>query len=244
MDKKSLHDTGRFVDPLGDHIKSIQAAQSDHIGRYPSVDEVYFSCYQEFLPNGKEGERFLGSSDGVVGTVLSLRAVDDHLGYFSYDGRCIAEFENKVLAEALEKSWNIRCLLAYSTFSAKEKVIKGTAVCFCFDPVVGKIASEALNVFIDNIIGRVAHGAYLKLRLSQEQFVKVIESKGQWYLLKEESWPKLSKGTVYYRRRRTLTDRLIDIANSGNKGCLIASWVGMFAVIGGIALLVWFFFFR
>jgi hypothetical protein len=244
MDKRTLQNTDRFRDPLGEHMKSAQEIQKRRLDTYPDVKEVYASHYVEFTPNGEVGEQFLGSSDGVIGTELALGLEGEQLGFFSYDGRFIAKLEDAVLRKALEQGWNVRCFLAYSTFNAPTKSISGAAACFCYDNALGKEASEALEVYIKNVIGRIAHREYLRLALEQEQFIKVLESKGQWYLIKEEPWPKLAKGTVYYRRRRTFNDRLIDAANRGNKGCLVASWLGMFIALAGIGLLIWYFFFR
>ncbi|HBT96028.1 MAG TPA: hypothetical protein DEB24_08175 [Coriobacteriia bacterium] len=244
MNKKPLQHPERYQDPLGDHYKSVQSQQERRLGKYPDVGTVYGADYLTFKPLGKEGEQFLGSSDGVVGTTLEPRIVNGQPGFYAYDGRCIALFEDEALVEALEKGWKARCLLAYSVFKAEDKAITGTAVCFYYDPALGMDISAALEAFIGHLVDRICHRSYLKLKLSQDQFAKVIESRGEWFLIKEESWPKLPKGMVYYRRKRTLSDRMIDAANRGNKGCLVASWTGFFAIIAGIVLLVWFFFFR
>ncbi len=244
MNTKNSQINDRFKDPLGDHLKTVKETQSRRMARYPSVKDVYLSKYLEFLPQGKAGEQFLGTSDGVIGTELALKQTEEGLGFFSYDDRCVTQFEDEELERALQKGWGVHCYLAYSTYSAQEKSIKGTAVCFCYDSELGEEITSALTAFIKNTVDRIAHRSYLKLELDQEQFTKIIESKGQWYLIKEEPWPKLDKGEVFYRRRRTTTDRLIDAANRGNKGCLVASWIGLFVIIAGIALLVWLFFFR
>lgn len=243
MNKQPLQDPERYRDPLGEHFKGVQIEQKRRLEKYPAVSTVYGAHYLTFYPHGKEGENFLGSSDGVIGTALTLKEANDGLGFYSYDGRRIAEFEDESLSQALQKGWTIRCLLAYSVYKAEDKTIYGAAACFYYDPSDPEI-TKALEAFIARTVERINHRAHFNLKLSQEHFTRIIESQGRWFLIKEEPWPKLPKGSVYYRRRRTFSDRMIDAANRGNKGCLVASWLSMFVIIAGIILLVWFFFFR
>lgn len=232
---------------MGDHIKKAKKHHEQHLEKYPFVDEVYLARYVELVPASKEATQFLGSPEATVGTLLLLKSKDGETGFYTEDDRHIASLQPDVhseIKELVNNEWITRCFLAYSTFNAKDKTIFGHAICFCYDPALPKDTKDAIECFIKNTMARIAHRTYLDTRIEQAQFVKIIESKGEWFLIKEAKWPKLPKGTIYYRRRRTLKDRLIDAAYQGNKGCVVASYAVMFIIIAGIGLLVWFFFFR
>ena len=246
MHKTSLHNSNRFQDPLGDYMKAALDAKRQHLERYPDVREVYQGFYARFYPLGKDGANFLSSAEGIIGSELDLRRVGSGLGFFAYDGRQISALEdtlaNKLIVLA-DAGWTIRCLLAYTLFETEKKTFSAQFACFCLGPGLSEDHMKALENFIHNMTDRIASASHPGLGLSQEQFVKVLESGGEWFLAKDEPWPELPKGTVYYRRRRTFNDRLIGAALKGNKGCSIASWIAAVLIVAAIAFAIWHFFF-
>jgi hypothetical protein len=247
MGKRPLHDSERFSDPLGDHMQAVLAAHEQRMGRATPVVGAYQGFYAGFRPQDKEGTDFLSGAEAIIGTEFRLRPSGDALGLVAYGGRQVAELDGVLstrLAALLGQGWVVRCFLAYVIYNAEEKSFKGELACFCYHSQLDEGAKQALEVFIHNIVGRIASATHPRLALTQEQFVRVIESKGAWFLTKEDPWPELSKGSVFYRRRKTFNDRLIGAALKGNKGCLAASWIGTVLVVMAVLATVWFFFFR
>jgi len=249
MDKKPLHSYGRFRDPLGDYIKAAQAtqvSQGEDSEKYPFVDDTYKGFYASFKPMDKEGERFLGSSEGIIGTELVVMVTEEGLGFFAHGTRRVTILDKSLANELrylLDSGWILRCFLAFTIFEADNKTFSAQFACFCYKAECSEEQKNSLERFIHNMIDRIASATHPGLALSQEQFVRVLESKGEWYLTKDEPWPELPKGSVYYRRRRTFNDRLIGAALKGNTGCVVASWIGTIIVLAVIVCAIWFFFF-
>ena len=254
MEKKSLHDTQRYNDPLGDHLRQATDAWQRRLERYPKVDTVYSARYIRFSPTDKNGALFLGGSEGIVGSELFIKPTEDVpekqtngslMGIFGYSGRRIAHLEDAVIGELISVGWKSRCFLAHTVYNANQKTFETCCACFCYSSDLDAESTAALETFIGHIVERIALKSYPRLDLTQEQLAKVIDSRGEWFLTKEQPWPELPKGSMYYRRRRTFNDRLIAMAISGNKGCLVASWVGfMLVIVVSVLLLVWLMWFR
>jgi hypothetical protein len=245
MKKRPPEDPERFQDPLGAHIRAVSTAHAKRMERYASVNEVYQGFYADFTPQSEEGARYLSGVEGIIGSTLKLERFEDALAFVAHDGQQIALLEGAVatwLEVLLERGWVIRCVLASIIYSAGEKSFTGNFACLSYSPQLEDEVKQSLETFIGNITHRVASATRPKLELTQEQFVRVIESKGTWFLTREEPWPELPKGSVVYRRRRTFSDRLINIALEGNRGCVVASWVATVIIIGAAIFFVWFFF--
>ncbi|MDR1082538.1 MAG: hypothetical protein LBL27_01550 [Coriobacteriales bacterium] len=245
--QSAKHLTERFQDPLGAYMQTVTTAHEQHMGRFAPVDEVYQGFYATFTPQSKDGMSYLGGVEGIIGNELELKLFDEGLGFVARDGRRVAllsEHTATRLMALMEQNWVIHIVLAYTSYSAEERSFTGGFACMCYSSELEEEAKSALEVFIRNIVERIASATRPGLTLTQEQFVRVIESKGAWFLTRDEPWPQLPEGSVYYRRRKTLSDRLVGVALKGNKGCLVLSWIVLAVLAGALVLAIWFFFFR
>jgi hypothetical protein len=246
MKKSPAQPPKRFQDPLNAYIEARASVREQSKTRLANVDEVYEGWYGSFAPQDEEGKAFLGGPDGIVGTKLAFRAFDGGIGVLARDGRCVAlldEVPAARLSRVLEAGWTIHALLAYTVYCVEDKSFTGHFACVCYDPKLDARITEALEAFVRAIAERIASGATPQLDLSQEQFVRVVESKGSWYLTRDLPLPKLPEGSVFYRRRRTFNDRLVSAGLEGNKGCLVASWTGTALIALALLALVWWIFF-
>jgi hypothetical protein len=244
MPLSPLQNPDRFGDPLGDHMQAAVTARSQHLATYPQVEEVYQAFYLRFDAYGKRGQSYLGGAEGIVGTKLFVKNGDEGLGLAARDEQYIALFDGEAAEQIhplLELGWTLHFTLAFSLYSSEGKTFTGEVACMCYSPELDGAAQSALEAFVDGITNRIGAGTHPELELTQEQFVKVVESDGAWFLTKELPYPQLPKGTVYYRRRKSVNDRLVAQALDGNKGCVVASWVGLGVVILVALLLVWLF---
>jgi hypothetical protein len=245
MQKRPLDDSERFQDPLGAHMRAVSTAHAKRMARFAHVEEVYQAFYASFKPWDEEGARYLAGAEGIIGSALELERFDEGVSFVTRDGRRLAVLDGEVaikLTTLLKQGWVVRCVLAYTIYRAEEKSFTGTFACISYSPQLDEEIQASLDTFISNITHRIANATHPGLDLTQEQFIRVIESKGAWFLTKEEPWPELPKGAVFYRRRRTFNDRLISTALEGNRGCVVASWVGMVVIIAAILWAIWFFF--
>jgi hypothetical protein len=244
MQKLPTDDSERFQDPLGTHMRAVFDAHAKHMARFASVGEVYQGFYASFKPWDEEGTRYLAGAEGIIGSTLVLERFEEGVGFVTYDKRRLAVLDGAAatkLTTLLEQGWVVRCVLAYTVYSVEEKSFTGTFACIGYSPQLDEGIRASLDSFVNNITHRIANATHPGLGLTQEQFIRVIESKGAWFLTKEEPWPELPKGSVFYRRRRTFNDRLISAALEGNRGCAVASWVGIAIIVAAILWAIWFF---
>jgi hypothetical protein len=241
--KKSLTESPeRFQDPLGAYIKTRSTVHEQRMGRFPAVNEVYDGLYVSVCPQDKEGRAFLGGAEGIVGSALTLHFFDEGPGLVTRDGRRIALLEGASaarLTKLQEKGWIIRPLLAYTVYRVADRSFVGHFACLCYSSQLDEEVKSALEALVGGIAERIASGSRPRLDLNQEQFVKVIESKGAWCLMPELPWPELPEGSVFYRRRRSFNDRLISAGLEGNKGCFVAAWAGMALMVLAIVAIIW-----
>jgi len=246
MNKKPQHGSNNAQDVPEGQAGHMRASVRPDPGHYPAVTTCYKGLYVGFDPCNKEGEIFLGGAEGIIGTELFIRKGDATLELLASGDRLIGTIERKhtdTLKDLLDQGWTIRCRLAYTLFVAEKKTYSAQLACFCHAPWLPEEHRQALDRFAVNMADRIAGAAHPSLELTQEQFNRVLDSKGEWYLTKDEPWPELPRGSVYYRRRRTSKDMLIGAALKGNKGCLIASWAAMIVIIAAALFAIWRFFF-
>jgi hypothetical protein len=244
MQKRPLQDPGRFQDPLGAHAKAAAASHARHMQRYPPVADVYQAFYARFQPWGKDGMSYLGGAEGIIGSELKLEAFEEGLGFVARDGRRLATLDAEPairLTAVLDRGWVAHCILSSIVYCVEEKAFTGEFACICYSPQLDDDAKKALEAFTGSIVERIASATRPGLALTQEQFVRVVESRGAWFLTREEPWPELTRGSVFYRRRRTFADHLVSVALQGNKGCLVALWASMAVIVAGILWAAWFF---
>jgi hypothetical protein len=172
----------------------------------------------------------------------------DQVQIRAQDGALIANIEGEPARRLLHhhsKGWAIKAALSLTLYHTANKRITGEVACFCYDPELNEAYEQALVIFVDNmIVHRIYSGTHPTLELSQEQFTRIIESKGAWYLTKGQPLPPLEKGMAYYKRRRIWSERLIAVGMENRLGCNIAS-IAFWVLLGAAVLFViWWFFFR
>ncbi|MDR1422130.1 MAG: hypothetical protein LBI64_04610 [Coriobacteriales bacterium] len=167
----------------------------------------------------------------------------------------------------IKVGWELRLVLVLVSYNNEIRGFEGQLACLCMNPAVDMAGADApdrigtdnkaqtanntdsppadrpyvvaLRTFIGHITERIAAGDHPGLRLTQQQLVRVIESRGAWYLTKAEPLPDPKRGWAVYKRRTSTTDHLVTAALRHNKGCLVASWLGAVILIAALAWLVW-----
>jgi len=241
-------ETKSYRDLAGERIRAAEAARKQREERFPDVAAVYDGFYFSFESTDKRSGAFLAGGEGVVGTELSLKVTEaGAVQIIARDGAVIAALEDEP-AQRLQthhaNGWTIRAVLALTMYHNDENRFKTEAACFCYSSTLDEMSKHALDTFIGNITYRINKGAHPGLSLNQEQFMKVIESKGSWYLTKNAPLPPREKGMIYYKRRRTWSEYLIASASRGNRGCKIVAILFWVVLAAAIVFAIWWFFFR
>ncbi|MCL2136363.1 MAG: hypothetical protein FWH40_02390 [Coriobacteriia bacterium] len=205
------------------------AADTSH----PEVDECYRGFYSRFTPAGEEGRRFIVGIEGIVSSIVPTRANGDKRELLGMDGRVVATVSGSAIAElnSLESmGWQVECRMALSVYDTNERQFQGDVAWLAFDSTKPEVQT-ALAEFVKGITTRIALGSRPELQLDQGQFVRVLESKGRWYLTKDTSIPRLPVGTMIHRQRRSLSEGLIHTALNHRMGCNVATWVFLVATL-------------
>lgn len=107
--------------------------------------------------------------------------------------------------------------------------------------VIGYPAEEAAmwDVFRKLLAKRIADGKHPDVHLSPKVHRLIRENDGNWCDLKSAPYPKLEKGGLYYKKRRTFKDSLIMKASTNNKGCVFGAIIFWAAVIAGVGYWVY-----
>jgi len=102
-------------------------------------------------------------------------------------------------------------------------------------------ASEATTweTFCDNVARGIAKGDHPDIKLTDKQVHKVRESNGTWNDLRTMKYAKLPKGAVYFKKKRSVADSLVNQAVGGNRGCRAAAIVFWIVVALVVVGLVW-----
>ena len=246
MDTNDQNETKSYRDPLAGRSQAAQSAREQRLARFPSVETSYDGFYLRIDPDTPEGRRALAGSDGIIGSRLkavpskgheaSGEAVSAAVRLLTQTGITLATLTGKdaeKIGQALRAGWSINIVLSLVVYSKEQDGFWAEAACICYDTNLG----PALAEFTKNIIYRISRGTHPGLQLNQEQFVRVIESNGAWYLTKDTPLPEREKGAIVYKSRKVWSEYLVEAAAAGNLGCKFAA--GIFWVVV-IVVAIWF----
>lgn len=180
--------------------------------------ELSYTAQTHVTDRGKEVERIV------------LSRGDQALGFLPED-------VFKQVKRRLDAGFVLRAFASAAAFVKRDDSYWAEAAIFCYDPA----EAAAFDRFIASTVKRIAKGDHPQIDLSAKEIQHVVESQGDWSKNPSQKLPKLSRGSAYYKTRRTMTESLALAAADGNKGC----YVGLFAVVFCIIFsIVWFIFLR
>jgi hypothetical protein len=181
---------------------------------------------------------FLGA-EGIIGTTVQI----DGSFVRATDGRvvaCLNNDDNKRIDAHKKSGWQVIVVLALILYHNETKSPSAQLACICYSPEL----RDSLGLFAKNMLFRIRKGEHPSLALTQEQFIRVLESKGSWYLTKGEPLPALPKGTIVYKKRRVWSENLVEQALRGNIGCKIANVFFWLVLAAAITFAIWWFFLK
>ena len=202
--------------------------------------QSYYGRYADFRTVSKADAGVLLGADTAVGDVCDIEiTLEDgiykawlinrfgqRIGYFDVDfSRRLSLLSADGLAQ--------KAILSFIAFTdhPDEGHYWGQAAVICFNPAY----ESDFDTFIGNVAERIGQDLRPRIDFDAEAVDKIVESNGEWMPKQNISLPDMQKGMAIIKRRRSVTDKLIAQGRSGNKGCYIASWIVLLAVV---ALLV------
>lgn len=203
----------------------------------------YFGAYLDFQTLNKKEAALLVGADNTVGDIYDI---EDHLEDETHKMVLVNRFEQQVgyfdsdisrkLALFSAKGMIIKGILSFVAFSEDEEGghYWGNAAVVCFDPAY----EEEFSTFIYNVSNLVADNIRPALDLDQNGIKKVIDSDGEWVPSDRISLPETQKGMAFIKRRRKMTEKMIEQGRKKNVGCYIISWVFLLAIVALIVFAV------
>lgn len=203
--------------------------------------DSYFGKYERFETVSKKDAAALLSADNLVGDVYDIEVeiengvqrawlvsrFDKRIGYFDV---------NVSRKLSLLKAQGLTCksILSYVAFTdhPDDGVYWGNVAVICYNPAY----SDEFGNFMEQVSKKLSDGVRPKIDFGNDGADKVIESDGTWMPKQTVSYPDKDKGTAIIKRRRSVTDKLVEQGRAGNKGCYVISWVFLLALV---ALVVW-----
>jgi hypothetical protein len=254
MSTQNTGESKSYRDPMAQRQAAAAARRERLEAEYSLVFEVYDGFYAQFEPAGEAGKDFFASGESIIGS--RLQVADGWLT--ASDGRQLVRIDGAAgagdatgadgaakaerLVRHIADGWQVVALISILYYRAADKAISAEIGFVCWD--AAKVDGQTMDNFCKNVAGRLSKADHANLALTQEQFIRVIDSKGEWFLTGKLPYPARDKGTVVYKDHRSGTEGLVDYALQHNKGCNIAAvvfWIVLAAVIIGV---IWWLFFR
>lgn len=196
----------------------------------------YFGKYVDFQTDSKADAAPLLGANNAVGDIYDIdidinegahkawlvSQFGDRVGYFD------ADFSRKLSLLAAD-GLQLRGILSFVAFTdhPDEGHYWGQAAVICYSA-----AYEAeFDHFIANVAAKIGQDVRPRIDLGEDAVNHIIESNGEWMPKQTVSLPDVGKGMAIIKRRRSVTDKLIEQGRAGNKGCYVLSWVFLLALV-------------
>lgn len=208
--------------------------------RYNWPMAKYFGKYADFQTASKADAGVLLGADNAVGDVCDIVIeLEDgaHKAWMQNQfGQRICYFDadfSRRLSLLAADGLVEKAVLSFVAFTDHpgEGRYWGQAAVICYSPAYAK----EFDKFVANVAGKIGADIRPRVDFDAEAVEKIIDSGGEWMPSQNVVLPDNQKGMAFIKRRRRMTDKLIDQGRAGNKGCYVASWAVILALV---ALLV------
>lgn len=191
------------------------------------MSQIYEGFYARFETVSKAQGSMLIGADHIVG--------DDYEVFFkTEEGRVVAWVRNRFGAEtgffdadvsrklqlANAREQTIRAVLSYVAYSDEPDpgLYWGQMALFCFNP---RYADE-MNAFVDRVADKIAEGIRPVINLGSQASAKILEEP-DWLPNDTMPFPQKEDGMAVLKDHRTMSEKVIEQARAGNKGCYAIS---------------------
>lgn len=196
----------------------------------------YFGRYADFQTASKKEAGQLLGADNMIGDVLSIHCgmeQGEHRAWLENRfGQRIGFFDaafSRELSLVAARGLQMRAVLSFIAFTdhPDDGYYWGQVALVCYP----EAQEKAFEAFIAQVSKRMGDNVRTAVDLGPEAVDRIIESEGSWIPSQTIPMPAKEKGTAIIKNRRSMTDKLIETGRSGNKGCFIASWIFLLALV-------------
>lgn len=203
--------------------------------------DKYFGTYARFETVSKKDAGPLMGADNLVGDTYTIKIepfegaprawlvnkFNTAVGYFS-------EETTREIQLLQARNWTIRASLAFVAFTDRPDpgFYWGEAAIFAWDPSL----NTPMEAFLKSVEKLLAEGIRPAIDLGNQGVDEVVKSQGTWVPKERTPMPEKEAGTVIMKGRRKLSENIIEVGRSGNKGCLAVGVVIDVAIV--IAIIV------
>lgn len=198
--------------------------------------ERYFGTYQTFRTASKKEAAALVGSDNLIGDCYSIDCTIEQgiqkawlvnrfgsrVGFFDPD------FSRELNLKKAQ-GMTLTGVLSFVAFSEDPEPGEywGNAAIIGYDPA----DAATMETFIKGVAGLIAKGIRPKLSFEGYGVDQIFESGGTWLPSDRVPLPEKQRGMAILKKRRSLTDSLVEQGRAGNKGCYILSWAFLLAIV-------------
>ncbi len=196
----------------------------------------YFGEYAKFEVASKSDAGLLLGADNMVGDVydVTIELTDGvHTAWLDNRfGQRIGFFDAKTsrkLGLLAADGLVVKAILSFVAFSngPDDGSYWGETALICYKPAY----ESEFEAFIAGVSKKIASDVRPKIDFDREGVEKIIESGGQWVPTQSVPLPENTKDMAVVKRRRSVTDKLVEQGRSGNKGCYVASWAVLLILV-------------
>ena len=211
-----------------------------------SILTGYFGSYEHFNTLSKKEASILTSADCLVGDRFSIVFETDERGTHAWMrnrfGALVGFFDletSRQLQILHARGWNMVALLSFVAYSDTPDPGEywGEAAVICYDP---SRSQEAFEHFIDAIGKMMEDSIRPDVALGADGVSHVVESNGSWLPNARVPMPEKETGMAVLKRRRKISENLIEQGRAGNIGCYAISWIFIALVVIAILAAVFF----
>ena len=202
--------------------------------------QSYFGSYERFETAGKKEAAVLLGADNTIGDVddVSIEYRDAH-----HEAWIVSRFDQRLgyFAPAFSRELAVRDSAGLTTVAILSLVgytdtpdpghYWGEAAVISYDA-----RDEALAAFVERLAAAIAEGRRPNVDLGAAAIEAAIAADATWLPTETVPLPEREKGTVFMKKHRSFSERMIEKGRQRNIGCYIVSWAFLLALV---ALIVW-----
>ena len=200
----------------------------------------YFGEYADFETASKKDSGGLLSADNMVGDIYDIDIeLEDGIHRAWLENRFgqrvgfLKPKTSRQLSLFAADGMICKAILSFVAFSSvpDDGHYWGQVAIICYNSAY----ESEFSTFIKGVSEKIAGDVRPKLNFDAEGVDKIIESGGTWMPTQTIALPSNNDHMSVLKRKRSMSDRLIEQGRAGNKGCYVVSWVFLLVIV---ALLV------